>query len=92
MTGALPTNPSTLLSHTMQHFEALRSLLAQTLKVSADRITPDTVASDLPAWDSLAHVNLMMSLEQAFDIMLDVEEFPELTSVRAILARLDPGQ
>lgn len=73
----------------MQHFEALRSLLAQTLKVPADRITPDTAAADLPAWDSLAHVNLMMGLEQVFDIMLDVEEFPELTSVRAILARLD---
>jgi acyl carrier protein len=76
----------------MQHFEALRSLLSQTLKIPADRITPDTAAADLPAWDSLAHVNLMMSLEQAFDIMLDVEEFPELMSVRAILARLDREQ
>ena len=76
----------------MQHFEALRSLLAQTLKIPADRITPDTTAADLPAWDSLAHVNLMMSLEQAFDIMLEVEEFPELMSVRAILARLNRAQ
>lgn len=84
--------PFNQLCYPMQHFEALRSLLAQTLKVPADRITPDTVAADLPSWDSLAHVNLMMSLEQAFDIMLEVEEFPELMSVPAILARLDREQ
>jgi acyl carrier protein len=40
------------------------------------------------AWDSLAHVNLMMGLEQTFDLFLEVEDFTQLTSVPAILEYL----
>jgi acyl carrier protein len=56
--------------------------------VSPDKITKETSDKDLAAWDSLAHVNLMMSLEQTFDLFLEVEDFPKLTSVPAILEYL----
>jgi acyl carrier protein len=47
------------------------------------------VPEGLAVWDSLAHVNLMMSLEQSFDLSLEVEDFGELTSVAAILKYLE---
>ncbi len=72
----------------MNTFEKLQDAIAQTLQVPASTIGPDTKASDIAAWDSLGHVNLMMSVEQTFDIQLDVEDFPNLTSVPAILAFL----
>jgi acyl carrier protein len=72
----------------MDSFEKIQYVIATTLKVSADKITKETSDEDLAAWDSLAHVNLMMSLEQTFDLFLEVEDFPKLTSVPAILEYL----
>lgn len=63
----------------------LKDTIATTLRVSADGISEATVNEDLPAWDSLGHVNLMMALEQTFDIYIEVEDFEKLTSVRAIV-------
>ena len=67
----------------------VREMLAHTLKVPVSEIEPDASADDLDAWDSLAQVNLIMSLEQIFDVELDIEEFMELTSLRAIVDYLD---
>ena len=72
----------------MDLFRKLQQVIATTLKVAPDKITRETSDQDLVAWDSLAHVNLMMSLEQTFDLFLEVEDFPRLTSVPAILEYL----
>ncbi len=72
----------------MSSFEQLQQAMADTLKVPRARINENTRDADIPAWDSLGHVNLMMALEQTFDIMLEVEDFPTLNSVPAILEYL----
>ena len=72
----------------MTQFDNLRAMMAATLKVPADRITDTLRDEDLPAWDSLGHVNLMMALEQTFDLYIEVEDFETLKSVPAILAYL----
>lgn len=72
----------------MSTFEQLQQAIAATLKVSTSKITEKTRDEDIAAWDSLGHVNLMMTVEQTFDIMLDVEDFAALNSVPAILEYL----
>ena len=69
----------------MTLFDKLRAMMAATLKVPTDRITDTLRDEDLPAWDSLGHVNLMMALEQTFDLYIEVEDFEQLKSVPAIL-------
>jgi acyl carrier protein len=69
----------------MALFPKVQQLIATTMKVSPSQITNNTNDIDITAWDSLAHVNLMMSLEQTFDLFLEVEDFSRLTSVAAIL-------
>ena len=69
----------------MSTFVRLQELIATTLKVPAAKITPTLRNEDLPAWDSLGQVNLIMALEQTFDIYVEVEEFVGLTSVPAML-------
>ena len=69
----------------MSLFEQVQDAIAVTLKVPASKITEETTSEDLAAWDSLGHVNLMMALEQTFDIFLDVEDFSKLNSVPAII-------
>lgn len=68
----------------MSTLEKLQAVIADTLKVPVAKITLQTRDEDLAAWDSLGHVNLMMAVEQTFDVEMDVEDFPTLTSVQAI--------
>ena len=72
----------------MSLFDKLQATIAITLKVPASKITPETCNEDLPSWDSLGQVNLIMALEQTFDVYIEVEEFANLTSVPAILEYL----
>jgi len=72
----------------MSTFEKLRYAIAQTLEVPPEAIAATSSAGDIAGWDSLGHVNLMISIEQTFDVQLDVEDFPKLTSVPAILEYL----
>lgn len=66
-------------------FERLQTVMATTLRVPLAKLTPTTTNESLPTWDSLGHVNLMMALEQTFDLYIEVEDFEELHSVPAIL-------
>ena len=69
----------------MTLFERLREAVAATLNVPEETVTPESSSEDFAAWDSLAQVNLMMTLEQTFDVVLEVEDFSRLTSIPAIL-------
>lgn len=73
----------------MNLFEQLQEAIATTLKVAPETITKTTKDEELAAWDSIGHVNLMMALEQTFDIFLDVEDFEKLNSVPAMLEYLN---
>lgn len=68
----------------MSHIDRVREVVAATLKLPVDRVGADAAIDVLPEWDSVAHVNLMMSIEQEFDLFLEVEDFARLTSVEAI--------
>ena len=48
----------------MSLFEQLQATMSSTLKVPPAQITPSTRDEDLPSWDSLGQVNLIMALEQ----------------------------
>jgi acyl carrier protein len=68
----------------MSVLQQVIEVVADTLNLPAESLHISSSAESLPAWDSLAHVNLMIALEQTFDIQLEVEDFPTLNSVAAI--------
>ena len=69
----------------MTTFNQIQETIAATLNIAPSLITEDTKDTDVTAWDSLGHVNIMMSLEQTFDVFLEVEDFAQLKSVPAIV-------
>ena len=69
----------------MTLFQKLQDVIATALNVPASSISETTTDKDIAQWDSMGHVNLLMALEQTFDIQVDVEDFPTLNSVPAIL-------
>ena len=44
-------------------------------------LTPDTQASDVPGWDSVAHITLVVVIEQKFGIHFNTAEIEELRNV-----------
>ena len=66
-------------------FEKLRTLLARQLEISEDRITMDTnIVDDLGA-DSLDVVELIMSLEDEYGIVITDDAVRELYTVREVV-------
>ncbi|MGE0760310.1 MAG: acyl carrier protein [Pirellulaceae bacterium] len=45
------------------------------------RVSSDMTARDIPGWDSVAHVNLMFTIEQEFDIQFVGNELAEMKSI-----------
>lgn len=72
----------------MSVFDELRDIMATALEIPAETIREDSAMADIEEWDSLGHVHIMVALEQAFDLYMDVEDFAELDSVPAILQYL----
>lgn len=62
----------------------LEGLLASALKIPRSRLTDDLEYGAIEQWDSLSHVNLMLSLEAAYDVEIDEDTMIELTSIAAI--------
>lgn len=65
-------------------FEKLRELLASQLEVSEGQITMDTNIMDDLGADSLDVVELIMALEDEFDLVITDEAVRELYTVREV--------
>ncbi len=66
-------------------FEKIRDLLAEQLDANADDITLDTnIADDLGA-DSLDVVELLMAIEDEFEVEIPDEEIENLKTVGAVV-------
>lgn len=63
---------------------AVENLLSEVLQMPASKITADLAMKDVDAWDSLKHMELIVSLEQSFGIELSFDEIVAMRSVAEI--------
>jgi acyl carrier protein len=71
-----------------QMVEKVCAVIADVFGVPGEELGAATVQEDIPEWDSLGHLNLMLALEEAFSVSFSVDEMPELTSVKAIVEKV----
>lgn len=64
--------------------ETVENLLSEVLQIPASRITEDLAMKDVDAWDSLKHMELIVSLEQGFGIELSFDDIVAMQSVGEI--------
>ena len=64
--------------------ERVKSLVAEVLQIPGGVVADDLAMGDVPAWDSLKHMELVMSLERAFALTLTFDEIVAMRSVRDI--------
>ena len=72
----------------MNRFETLQKIMADIFGIERNRITPATLQAEVPEWDSVGHLNLMLSVEDTFGVKLSVSDMQQLTSVPQILRYL----
>jgi acyl carrier protein len=51
-------------------------------------LTDETTARDIPAWDSVTHINLMFSIEQAFGVHFSGNELAQFKNIGELKAFL----
>ena len=68
---------------------SLRNLLADVLEMSPDEITPQTSTDTVENWDSFRHLQAVLAIEGEYNVQLDPQRIPELTSVALLQAELE---
>ena len=62
---------------------------SRVLDVDPSAVNGDTSPASLPKWDSVAHINLIFELEDAFEIRFASHEIPSLNTVARLQAAID---
>jgi len=57
------------------------AVFAQVLSIPADSINDDLRYATIPQWDSIAHMSVIAALEEAFGVMIDMDEVIDMSSV-----------
>ena len=66
----------------------VRQIIAETLFMSLEEIDDDASQDSVRNWDSLQQLNLVLALEQTFNVRFKPEEFAVMTSVKKVLEQL----
>ncbi len=65
----------------MEVHEQLEALFRDVFDDENLALSDETTARDIPKWDSLAHINLMFSIEQAFGVRFKGNELAEMKNI-----------
>ena len=77
----------------MTNLEKYINAFTEALNITADQ-TAGLEYQAIPEWDSVGHMNLIASIEDAFDIMMDTDDIIDFSSFekgKEILAKPEYG-
>ena len=66
--------------------DKVQTLIADVFQMPVDDIGPTTSPDNVEAWDSIQHLNIVLALEQEFQVQFTPEEIEQLLSVELIAA------
>ena len=75
----------------MEHdtFEQIRQMAVDLLGAGAAEITPESSPETVDAWDSVQHLNLILAVEQHFELQFDPEEIESMKNLGAVAQIVD---
>ena len=73
----------------MNYLEEAKAIVAEATKIPLDALPEDASIETLPAWDSIAHINVILGLEENLGRQLAPEMIVSVTSLESIAALLD---
>jgi acyl carrier protein len=61
--------------------DQLSELIANVLNIELKRVTDSLSMSDVESWDSLKHMELVVSIENGYDVQLSFDDIVAMKSV-----------
>ena len=58
----------------MTNMEKYKEAFKEALEIDDSALTDELAFDSIPEWDSVGHMRLMASIEDAFDIMFETED------------------
>ena len=68
--------------------EKLATVFKDVFELDASEIKPDTNPEDIENWDSMGHLQLILKIEEVFDVKFPTDSIADLTSVKKIQKKL----
>jgi len=65
----------------MTNSEKLTEAFVEGLEISESRVDADLQYDTVAAWDSIAHMDLIMELEERFEVSIETDDVVELDSI-----------
>ena len=69
--------------------ERLIATVAAALRVPTSTLSLETGPGDLPAWDSLAQINVVSEIEAEFGVAIPIEQVAEIRHIRDFLSYIE---
>ena len=66
----------------------IKKIMANVFKIELDNINNDSSPNSIKEWDSLKHLNLIVALEEEFEIKFDEDEIASMISFSIISATI----
>lgn len=72
--------------------QEIQALVADAIQVPAEMVTADLAFGDLPQWDSLGHMEILMRLEETYGVEVNAETIAGLVSIPEILKYVNENE
>lgn len=69
--------------------QRIKTILADVFQLPVEEIHDGLIFGDIPQWDSMGHMDVIMSLEQHFGVEVTAENIGGLTSLETICTYLE---
>ena len=67
----------------------LEKVIREVFPIEADAVDENWTSDDIPDWDSVGHLNLIMEIEKEFNIKIEIEEMFEVEKLGDITKILE---
>ena len=69
--------------------KSLEPIFCDVLDMEKITLRPEMTAADVTGWDSIAHIRLIVAIEQAFNVQFDSDEINSLESVQDLVSLVE---
>ena len=67
----------------------IREIIIDVLNIASDEFSTSAVLSDFESWDSLTHMELIVTIEKAFNFEMSFDEIASIKSINDIFIILE---
>ena len=68
--------------------DRIKNVMSAVFEIPSEEIKDESSPDTIESWDSLKHMNLVITLEEEFNVQFDIKDIPELTLLSQIITIL----